>query len=173
MDKTKFIYDLVNTETYYFLARPRRFGKSLLLTTLKALRDALIAENIPQFVEKFQSFLSDIPGRLHISREAYYHSLTYLMLRLVGAKALLEKETDKGRIDAVLELPDKVYIIEFKFATATRIKQVSTLSKRALKQIKDNKYYEPYLDGRRRVLLLGLGFLNKQLHGRVEEWKSI
>ena len=36
VDKTKFIYDLVNTETYYFLARPRRFGKSLLLTTLKA-----------------------------------------------------------------------------------------------------------------------------------------
>ena len=26
------------------------------------------------------------------------------MLRLVGAKSLLEKETDKGRIDAVLEL---------------------------------------------------------------------
>jgi len=37
------------------------------------------------------------------------------MLRLVGAKCLLEKETDKGRIDAILELPDKVYVIEFEF----------------------------------------------------------
>ena len=37
IDKTKYIYDLVNTGKFYFLARPRRFGKSLLLTTLKAL----------------------------------------------------------------------------------------------------------------------------------------
>ena len=80
-----------------------------------ALRDALIAEDIPKFIEKFQSFLSDISGRLHVPLEAYYHSLTYLMLRLVGAKCLLEKETDKGRIDAILELPDKVYVIEFEF----------------------------------------------------------
>ncbi|MCB0375300.1 MAG: PD-(D/E)XK nuclease domain-containing protein [Phaeodactylibacter sp.] len=56
---------------------------------------------------------------MHIPKEAYYHSLVYLMLRLVGMQLLLEKETDKGRIDAVLELPDKVYIIEFKFAAGT------------------------------------------------------
>jgi len=134
-----------------------------------ALRDALKAEDISQFVKKFQSFLSDIPSRLHIGREAYYHSLTYLMLRLVGAKSLLEKETDKGRIDAVLELPDKIYIIEFKFAKNTKVKQVSTLSRRALKQIKDKKYYEPYLGGKKRILLLGLGFLSSELHGRLEE----
>lgn len=134
-----------------------------------AIRDALIEENIPKFVEKFQSFLSDIPSRLHIPLEAYYHSLTYLMLRLVGAKCLLEKETDKGRIDAVLELTDKIYIIEFKFAKNTKVKQATTLSRRALKQIKDKKYYEPYLGMGKPVFLLGLGFLEKQLHGRVEE----
>ncbi len=134
-----------------------------------ALRDALIEENIPRFLQKFQSFLADIPGRLHIPKEAYYHSLTYLMLRMIGFRLLLEKETDKGRIDAVLELPDKVYVIEFKFAKDTKVKQVSTLSRRALKQIKDKKYYEAYLGGNKRVLLLGLGFLDKQLHGRVEE----
>ena len=91
------------------------------------------------------------------------------MLRLVGCKLLLEKETDKGRIDAVLELTDKVYVIEFKFAKNTKVKQVATLSRRALKQIKDKKYYEAYMGNNKRVLLLGLGFLNKQLHGRVEE----
>ena len=36
VDKTKFIYPLVNKGKYFFLARPRRFGKSLVLTTLKA-----------------------------------------------------------------------------------------------------------------------------------------
>ncbi len=36
VDKTKYIYDLANTGTQYFLSRPRRFGKSLLLSTMKA-----------------------------------------------------------------------------------------------------------------------------------------
>lgn len=36
VDKTRFVEDLVKTEGYYFLSRPRRFGKSLLLSTLHA-----------------------------------------------------------------------------------------------------------------------------------------
>ena len=37
MDKTEYIYRLTSTTTkYYFLSRPRRFGKSLLTSTLKA-----------------------------------------------------------------------------------------------------------------------------------------
>ncbi|MDR1049768.1 MAG: AAA family ATPase, partial [Deltaproteobacteria bacterium] len=36
-DKTKYVYNLVNTESAYFLSRPRRFGKSLLLSTFEAL----------------------------------------------------------------------------------------------------------------------------------------
>ena len=36
IDKTALIYQLVKTGSYYFLSRPRRFGKSLLLSTLEA-----------------------------------------------------------------------------------------------------------------------------------------
>jgi hypothetical protein len=36
VDKTAFIYQLVSTGCYYFLSRPRRFGKSMLLSTLHA-----------------------------------------------------------------------------------------------------------------------------------------
>ena len=36
IDKTKFIYELVHTGKQYFLSRPRRFGKSLFLSTLRA-----------------------------------------------------------------------------------------------------------------------------------------
>ena len=35
VDKTALVYDLVKNGTIYFLSRPRRFGKSLLLSTLK------------------------------------------------------------------------------------------------------------------------------------------
>ena len=33
-DKTEYIYNLVNGAKYYFLSRPRRFGKSLLTDTI-------------------------------------------------------------------------------------------------------------------------------------------
>ena len=36
VDKTALIYQLVNTNKIYFLSRPRRFGKSLLVSTLEA-----------------------------------------------------------------------------------------------------------------------------------------
>ena len=37
VDKTQIIHDLVTKGAYYFLSRPRRFGKSLLISTLKEL----------------------------------------------------------------------------------------------------------------------------------------
>ena len=36
IDKTALVYRMVKTGSYYFLSRPRRFGKSLLISTLEA-----------------------------------------------------------------------------------------------------------------------------------------
>ena len=36
VDKTALIHRLATTGTYYFLSRPRRFGKSLLVSTMEA-----------------------------------------------------------------------------------------------------------------------------------------
>ncbi|MEZ4824942.1 MAG: AAA family ATPase [Bacteroidia bacterium] len=35
VDKTREVFDLTQNGSYFFLSRPRRFGKSLLLSTLK------------------------------------------------------------------------------------------------------------------------------------------
>jgi len=40
VDKTEIAYQLVNRSTYYFLSRPRRFGKSLFVDTLDSLFSA-------------------------------------------------------------------------------------------------------------------------------------
>ena len=37
IDKTEHIHSLVTSGSYYFLSRPRRFGKSLLMSTIHAL----------------------------------------------------------------------------------------------------------------------------------------
>ncbi len=37
IDKTELIHELITTGNYYFLSRPRRFGKSLLVDTIEEL----------------------------------------------------------------------------------------------------------------------------------------
>lgn len=39
VDKTRYIYRMVTEGTFYFLSRPRRFGKSLLVSTLFELEN--------------------------------------------------------------------------------------------------------------------------------------
>ena len=40
VDKTRYLERLADTDAHYFLSRPRRFGKSLLLDTFKELFEA-------------------------------------------------------------------------------------------------------------------------------------
>lgn len=143
---------------YYYLDYPNEEVRHSFLTFLVAgfvekdefeiqpeaieLRHALRDERTGDFIQRLQSFFAGIPARLHIPKEAYYHSLAYMMLRLAGVQVILEKETEKGRIDAVLEFPDKVYIIEFKIAPVGRVKNVKTLSAQAIRQIEKKRYHE-------------------------------
>ena len=55
VDKTQGIHRLVDEGMYYFLARPRRFGKSLLVSTLRSLFEAKR--------ELFKGLWIDEPGR--------------------------------------------------------------------------------------------------------------
>jgi len=55
VDKTEGIFQLATEGMYYFLARPRRFGKSLLVSTLKCLFEAKR--------ELFAGLWIDAPGR--------------------------------------------------------------------------------------------------------------
>ena len=168
IDKTKWVWQLVSQGKYYFFARPRRFGKSLVQSGYLHLRTALETENAPEFIKQLKGLFANIPSRLHMSVEAYYQSSIYLILSLLGVEMFLEKETNQGIIDGVIEYEDKVYIFEFKYAPNKRIKHIATLVKKALKQIKDRKYYEAYLGKQKKIILFGIGFLDKQIDGKVE-----
>lgn len=117
------------------------------------LKIALLKDEIDKFISIIQSILSGIPYNLHLEIEAYYHSLFDMILKLMGCDIDLEELTDKGRMDGVLKFEDKIYIIEFKIGNATK----------ALKQIKDKKYYERFLNEGKRIILLGVGFKDKKV----------
>lgn len=67
VDKTALVYQLANTGRYYFLSRPRRFGKSLLLSTIEAymsgkkeLFKGLALESLEQEWEEHPIFHLDL-----------------------------------------------------------------------------------------------------------------
>lgn len=69
VDKTNLIYDLVTNGKIYFLSRPRRFGKSLLVSTLscyfqgrKELFDGLAIANLEKDWLKYPIFRVDFNG---------------------------------------------------------------------------------------------------------------
>lgn len=69
VDKTALVYDLVTTGTVYFLSRPRRFGKSLLVSTLecyfrarKELFHGLAIEALEQDWYEYPVFKIDFNG---------------------------------------------------------------------------------------------------------------
>lgn len=88
-------------------------------------------------------------GQIAFRRDAACgFSVVYLVLRLLGFTIYAERITNVGRIDAVLELADKVYILEFKMTTG----QI------ALDQIRGKQYAQPFLGGNKTVILLGMAF---------------
>jgi len=132
----------------------------------KILRRYLQEENLDGFMNLIRALFAKIPYPLHIEQEAYYHSLFYMISVLMGVEIDLEVLTDKGRIDGVLAFPDKIYLIEFKYGKAGS--QIDSLAKKALKQIKDKKYGERFLNDERPRVYLGVGFAGKEMGYKME-----
>lgn len=77
VDKTELIYKLVTGNEYYFLSRPRRFGKSLMLSTLEALFEGkrelfkgLAIDSLEWEWEKYPVIHLDFNGELYSSKGA-------------------------------------------------------------------------------------------------------
>jgi len=125
------------------------------------LRTYLQTDNFEGFINLIKALLAKIPYPLHIEQEAYYHSLFYMISILMGVEIDLEVLTDKGRIDGVLTLENKIYLIEFKYGKAGT--QMDTLTNQAIKQIQTKNYGERFLNESRPRLLLGIGFVEKEI----------
>jgi aspartate/methionine/tyrosine aminotransferase len=97
-----------------------------------------------------RELFANIAYDLTTQKESYYHSLFLLAGRLIGYEVEGETHTDKGRIDAVLKKEKTVIVVEIKYS---KEKTPSQMIEKALKQIKEKKYYEKYGDREIRLLL--------------------
>jgi hypothetical protein len=108
---------------------------------------------------------------LHIPREAYYHSLLLLWLKLLGFEVEGEVSTDKGRIDAVWTWRNHAVVAELKYRVApaeevTSPDSLTPLVDEAMQQIKSRRYHERYAGYQ--VTLAALAFTGKDIACRLE-----
>ena len=82
VDKTHFVYKLADEGKYYFLSRPRRFGKSLFLSTLEAyfqgkkeLFEGLDIYNLETEWKKYPIFHIDLNTANFREKDSLYHVL--------------------------------------------------------------------------------------------------
>ncbi|MBN1971343.1 MAG: ATP-binding protein [Candidatus Delongbacteria bacterium] len=116
----------------------------------KDLQRKLESNDLEKFILGLKSIYSKIPSPIFLKEnESYYHTVIYLILKLLKADIIeVEEYTNHGRIDAVLFTKSSIFIMEFKMSNVAE----------ALKQIKDKKYYEPYLSDGREVYCVGVAF---------------
>ena len=87
IDKTKYVYRMThNNGTYFFLGRPRRFGKSLLVTTLqsyfegrKDLFEGLAIEKLEKEWTQYPVLHFDMSGGKHMEKEQLERYLDFIL----------------------------------------------------------------------------------------------
>ena len=87
IDKTEYVYHMTHTSgTYFFLARPRRFGKSLLISTLqsyfegkKDLFKGLAIEKLEQEWTEYPVLHFDMSGGKHMEKEQLERYLGFIL----------------------------------------------------------------------------------------------
>lgn len=96
VDKTHHVHRLASTGQHYFLSRPRRFGKSLLLSTMDAyfrgmkdLFKGLAIETLEKDWTEYPVLHLDFTGKSYTDRQSLIDNLDYYL-------TLWEKEYGKG-----------------------------------------------------------------------------
>ena len=86
IDKTAYIHKMINVSNYVFLSRPRRFGKSLLVSTLqsyfegkKELFKGLYIETVEKDWTEYPVLRFDLSGSKHMEKEQLENYLIYIL----------------------------------------------------------------------------------------------
>jgi hypothetical protein len=111
-------------------------------------------------LERTRAFFASIPNHLENKTEKHYQTIFYLLFRLMGQYVRTEVSTATGRADAVLWMPDAIYVFEFK---------LDGTAEEALEQINSKAYSIPYQMDGRKIVKIGVSF--DSTTRTIGEWK--
>lgn len=156
VDKTRLVHKLATNIKYVLLSRPRRFGKSLLISTLKAyfegrkeLFKGLEIEHLETKWESHPVLRFDLPNK-----EVHFQNMLTIFVKMLGFRVATEFHSSQGRSDILIETPEYIYIIEFKVDRSPR---------QALDQILEKGYARPFGSDSRKKILIGANFSKETL----------
>lgn len=111
---------------------------------------ALYSHDVPKFIKALKSLFRDIPYDMtDRQNEQMWQTICYVVLRSIGVNVNGEVKTNDGRIDMVVDLPNDIYIVEFK---------LDRPAAEAMEQIKGKYYAGKYALSKKRVTLVGISF---------------
>lgn len=106
-------------------------------------------QNVAEAVDLLRQLFAHIPYQLHMDVEKFYHAILQGICSTASIKSQSEYSTSHGRIDTVLDFAQTIYVIEIKFNKSAEA---------ALGQIEERKYYEPFVNRGKAIILIGLAF---------------
>lgn len=115
--------------------------------------------NPERFMQRMKAFFADTSYQVVGNAELYFQNAMYLVFKIMGFYTQVERPTSDGRIDAVIQTPDYIYIIECK---------LDRTADEALRQINDSNYAAPFAMDKRLIYKIGVNF-SSQTRG-VEQW---
>ncbi len=120
-------------------------ASSLLYQITEALRN----NNVEKFFDLVNVLFKGISYIIADSKERYFHSVFYIIVKLLGFTIDTEVMTIDGRIDTVISTDKYIYVVEFKAGKG---------AKTALKQIKEKGYHKKYISSKKTVTIVGVNF---------------
>jgi hypothetical protein len=122
----------------------------------------LYTGNIEKFMQRLQAFFANIPYDLENKTEKHYQTIFYLLFNLMGQFIKVEEHSAIGSSDAVVEVPDRIYIFEFKLDGNGTVDD-------AMKQIETKNYAGKYQLSDKEIIKIGAVFDNEKRG--LKEWK--
>ena len=118
-------------------------------SSLIELYNAFNANDLEQTITSLKQIFLNIDYDVKISYEKHYQNIFYLIFQLLGYRIKTEYKTNLGRIDAIIQTANNIYIFEFK---------IDKTAADALAQIKQKTYYERFLSANKPIYLVGVNF---------------
>ena len=124
------------------------------------LTAALNNGDVKRLRKVMEVFFAGISYEVHHKNESNFQNIFFALFRLLGIGTKAESHTNDGRIDAVAETDDYVFIFEFKLDSDDS----------ALFQIKEKQYFKQYELSRKKIFLNGVSFDTKT--GQIADWQT-
>jgi PD-(D/E)XK nuclease superfamily len=118
--------------------------------TVIKMQRAFERKDVATVIELTNFMFINIPSQIFDgTSEKYFHSLIHLLFHYLGMHIESEINTNKGRLDSVIQTPQYIYVLEFKFNRSAQI---------ALDDIKKRGYLDKYQQSGKEIISVGINF---------------